>query len=826
MISKFLKLFFLVMSINNISYGQKFIDTTIHRIETNKSSWKYIQNEMNEYYRNNPDASGEKQWRRKEWFLEPRMYGDYTITEMYNTVEEEYSSLLRRLPKSRSTHGSWSFIGPESTQTKMKQGRVNRIDFHPSDPNTLYVSTPNGGLWESTNDGGSWNIISPNLPNLSIADIEIDHTNPNIIYALAGDGNPGNLFQIGHLQLGENSNNIYKTTNRGQSWTKMTYTTPPSGTHKLIMHPLNPLVQFALTQTGIYRTTDGWELPENRTNVLPGSTYWDLEFHPSNFQIVYASGPFKLKKSTNGGVSWDDMTDPNVLIIDDCQRMEIAVSPADPSSVFVLGGCFRGSRLFYSDNEGNAGSWEVKDSTFELIGGQFTYNIGLGVSPSDINIVYAGGIGSFISSTGGTPPWRLLRGVHTDIHDVQFRNGSVYAATDGGIHATNIGNYLFTDISDGLGITEIYRISGTPLDPEKYIIGSQDNGHHMRESNSTTFRNFSGADGMVSLIDHNNPNIIYYSGQYGGIHRSVDNGITSDGINPAGDAGAWVTPFIMDHLNPNILFLGKDSIHRTSNGGTNWDYIGSPTSQNLNVMAQAHNDREILFVSSKENLFRTANAFVFPGQATWESLNVPHSKFISDIIVHPLNDNIIFITYGSILTFGAPCQIYRGTYANGTMTWENYSGGLPRVPVSAVVYDRNSSNTNALYVGTDIGVFYNDDSLSDWIYYSNNMPAVLVTDLYINPTNNTISAGTYGRGLWRSPLYSSCVQNINLTNSLIPNKGLYHYSSSISIRSNISYGQDLGTEIHYKAGDYVDLLDGFYFGPNQFFEAKTGPCPD
>jgi hypothetical protein len=160
---------------------------------------------------------------------------------------------------------------------------------------------------------------------------------------------------------------------------------------------------------------------------------------------------------------------------------------------------------------------------------------------------------------------------------------------------------------------------------------------------------------------------------------------------------------------------------------------------------------------------------------------------------------------------------------NGGDTWTNLSGSLPNVPVNCIAFDNNAPVSDALYIGTDIGVFYMDLDLGDWIYFSNSMPVAVVNDLYINPTNSTITAGTYGRGMWRSSLYSGCAENITHTGSGLG--GVRYYSVNNQITSTAEFRQDIGTAIHYTAGQRVILNPGFFASTRAVFNAKIDDCP-
>jgi hypothetical protein len=114
---------------------------------------------------------------------------------------------------------------------------------------------------------------------------------------------------------------------------------------------------------------------------------------------------------------------------------------------------------------------------------------------------------------------------------------------------------------------------------------------------------------------------------------------------------------------------------------------------------------------------------------------------------------------------------------DGGLNWSNYSGALPNVPINCIVY-QNGTN-EGLYIGTDVGVFYTDGTMTDWITYQTGLPNVVVTELEISYNNNKLWAGTFGRGLWNTDLFVPLsVSDQEIYNQIIvspnPNDGLFN----------------------------------------------------
>ena len=109
--------------------------------------------------------------------------------------------------------------------------------------------------------------------------------------------------------------------------------------------------------------------------------------------------------------------------------------------------------------------------------------------------------------------------------------------------------------------------------------------------------------------------------------------------------------------------------------------------------------------------------------------------------------------------YSAGLKVYKST--NGGSTWTNISGTLPNLPANCLAY-ANGSN-GALYLGMDVGVYYIDNTLSDWVQFNTGLPNAEVFDLEIQYATSTIKAGTYGRGLWESPLFAGADSTLTVS---------------------------------------------------------------
>ena len=145
-------------------------------------------------------------------------------------------------------------------------------------------------------------------------------------------------------------------------------------------------------------------------------------------------------------------------------------------------------------------------------------------------------------------------------------------------------------------------------------------------------------------------------------------------------------------------------------------------------------------------MYRSDNVKDESVQWTGLSAFLNSGNTITAIEASPVDENTVYIAQQN--------RVFKSM--DKGFNWIEISGSLPNTNVNTIAYYRNS--LGGLYVGTDIGIFYRDDHMDDWILFSNGFPAAgTVTELEIyydpnGPEGDVIRAGTYGRGLWESPV--------------------------------------------------------------------------
>lgn len=704
-------------------------------------------------------------YKRWEWFTEPRVYpsGDITLP---STTHQRFQEYLMNTPaaqqqyyasvmRSASTTPAWSFVGPVGAPTFSGAGRINCVRFDGTNTNVIYAGAPAGGLWKTTNGGQSWTCLTDFQARIGCSDVAIDPTNPNILYLGTGDNDGGDTYSIGLL----------KSTDGGITWSSTGLTFAPSQTRRIarvLIDPTNTNIVYVAASNGIFKTTDAG------TTWLQVSQFGakDMEMKPGDPNTLYIAGT-RFYATYNGGANWTQVTTglPQASAV---ARMAIAVTPADPNMVYVLAGAagsngFEG--VYRSTNSGQ--SFTNRASSPNLLGwdpsggdtdGQAWYDLAIAASPVDPDVIYTGGVNIWRSDDGGIN-WNLnahwyggggVPYVHADIHDLVFvpgTSGTVYSGNDGGVFFTSNGGNSWDDLSANMGIAQIYRLGISASNSGTLITGHQDNGTNLK--NGSNYEQVLGGDGMDCFIDRTNNNVMYGELYYGDFFRSTNGGNNWSGItNGLTGTGGWVTPWIQDPVQPDVLYAGYSQVFKSNNRGSNWFQLGNMSNgSDLTDVKVAPSNTLYIYATNGNSIFRSIN-----GGQTWSNITgtlLTGGSSISRIIVDPHNEKRIWLTFSG---YNAAQKVVVSTDAGTTYT--NISNGLPNLPANCGVAVPNAGN-GLVFIGCDVGVYYRNDNTGTWMPYFTALPHAPVSDMEVFEPTQTLRISTYGRGVWECAIEGS-----------------------------------------------------------------------
>ena len=744
-------LFTLLVFCIGVTYGQLWVE----KMRDPNANFYNVQQEFNNYWANRPYEKGKgfKQYKRWEYLMEPRCYpsGDKKL------VSQTYDNFAQWQSANAAAHivppvvmtSTWTAVGPMGAPTGGNAGRINFVRFHPTNTNTMYVGAPDGGLWITTNGGTSWTTNTDLLSVIGCSDIAIDPTNTQTLYLATGDGDAGDSYSIG----------VLKSTDGGLTWntTGLTWTVNQGRTiSRLIIDPSNPQVLLAASSAGVWRTANGGTSWTQTSTTAVN----DIEFKPGASATVYATGTSFLK-STNNGVAFTTITSglPASTAVD---RMSVAVTAANSAYVYVLAGNasdagFNG--VYRSTNDGaafttmattpNLMGWS---NTGGDVGGQSWYDQGLAVSPTNATEVLVGGVNVWRSTNGGTS-WTIYGHwtgtsapyVHADIHALEYNSaGTIFAGCDGGIFKRT--STTWQDLSVGMNIAQPYRIGLSASNASLIISGHQDNGTNRYNGG---WAEVMGGDGMDCFIDRTNNNVMYGEQYNGSLNRSTNGGANWTAIiTGLTGTGAWMTPWHQDPTTANTIYVGYQQLFKSTNQGTNWAQVtGSMTGTSTIVeFAIAPSNNQVIYVIKGNVLYKTTN-----GGGTWTSITTglpTTSAQMTNLAVDPADPNNVWVTFSG---YSAANKVFVTT--NAGTSWTNISTGLPNLPCNTVCYTPGSTN-DGIYVGTDVGVYYRDNTTNAWSPYFTGLPNVKVTDLEIYAPTSKLRAATFGRGVWEVDLYN------------------------------------------------------------------------
>ncbi len=498
---------------------------------------------------------------------------------------------------------NWKELGPDNVG-----GRTRALLFDKNDPThmKMFAGSVSGGLWVTTTGGTSWKLVNDTLQNLAVTCItqaangDIYFGTGEGLYLLTGQGSGGLLGQ-----------GIWKSTDDGQTFTHLASTSPssPNNTsdtwaivNKLAADPVRPNRIYAAMARGFRLSDDGgmtWKNPKlNGSNLsLPLAMGTDVDVASDGSLILSidanpSSGVVAAYKSATGddGDYFKVSTGANGLPANGTSRMEFAIAPSDPNTIYCSAAKFPDNSLqgiYMSDNK--AGSWTLigpggssSVSGFQPLSnsvqGQGEYDNAIAVDPANSGRILVGGVELW--------SWTLSQGwiqigseqdypgnyfyVHADKHIILFHPSNkdiCYIGCDGGVFRSVNASQAYphwAPVNHGYNVMQCYSVAFASYG-NNVMAGMQDNGTQYIDGSGNTSMSAShilSGDGGYSEISMFNPNALFAGNPYGEIKRSSNNGNTfndyynilidkfdlSGASSPDGapDEGAsFVTPFVL-----------------------------------------------------------------------------------------------------------------------------------------------------------------------------------------------------------------------------------------------------------------------------------------
>ncbi|MES2702054.1 MAG: glycosyl hydrolase [Bacteroidota bacterium] len=676
-------------------------------------------------------------------------------------------------------------------------GRISAIEGVNADSKTLYVGTAGGGIWKSTNAGASFKPIFDKYC-MSIGALAIDQKNPSTVFVGTGESNMRNSVSIG--------DGLYKSGDAGDNWTKVGL---DSTEHisKIVIDPKNSSVIYAAApgplwsdskHRGLYKSTDGGDTWTKIFYINDKTGCADIAIDPTNPDVVYATmwefrrTPYSFSsggmnsgmyKSRDGGKTWKEIK--NGLPAKPFGRIALTLAPSSPKDMIAIVEA-KETGLYISADGGE--TWKSQSATVNVVSRPFYFSC-LVIDPKEPKRVYRPGFGFSYSDDGGysfTDASYDGGWVHSDHHALWINpnyTNQMYLGTDGGVYYSLDRGATWMFVYN-LPVGQFYHVAADNRTPYRMYGGLQDNGSWMAPSaapggvNNASWQSMYGGDGFWVQPDGVDSNIAYAESQGGNMSRVDLTTFKSIDIAPQQANGDekmrwnWNTPIVAGQANKANLYTGSQYLYKTTDQGRTWNRISGDLTTNdkkkqeqeksgglsadntsaenhctIFTIAESPLDENMVWVGTDDgNIQLTTD-----GGKTWTNVaknyiaaGIPAQTWVSSIEPSRFDKNTVYVTFDNHMYGDMKTYIARS--ADMGKTWSlfgstEFTGFAHKVKEDVV-------NKDLLFAGTERGMFATMDGGSTWFRMKNHIPDYsMVRDIAIQPKTNDLVIATHGRGI-------------------------------------------------------------------------------
>ncbi|MCB2221422.1 MAG: T9SS type A sorting domain-containing protein [Bacteroidetes bacterium] len=699
--------------------------------------------------------------------------------------------------------GYWSEIGPyTSSSSRTKDvGRLSCLTIDPENDSIVIAGSPNGGLYYTLDKGKTW--INGGLDRpFEEHGIKIFTPGISSIVVIHDQGKSFWIVSTGDKDHGfSRSRGVLRTSDYGKNWERIngsgTNTIPGNWYYlrRLVSHPQNKNVMFALSSRGLYRTDN--ILAEQASDIkwdkiLDSSDdndegLFDMEFSIGSADTIFLSKEYRASHkivgdeilwSIDGGESWEPLPGSNLIlpIGDDFNFFltNFEVSPAAPNELFlyIKGTTPTDSNYYYHHHlkyNIDQNQWSNLNSIpFTKGNGRNGY----AVSPVNPQLIYCATVPTFVSTDGGYN-WVIDNDTlledgspkdrpHSDIQDLKFNQSGteIWAASDGGPFMKRIGDSLWQNKTNNIGFAKILKFDQSELDPDYYLFGGWDVGTQLYYKKTGKWSQGAGGDGFGCAFDDRDGGVFYVAG-YSGDHN-IFSKFTSytDSVNYLfGDF--WSANIAVSQVDHKRVYISlKDNVTVTDDQGNYWysmvdinDLGLDPQNYIIYDVYVSDCNGQYVYLrvvninqGTHPQVYKTENARANVEQIRWENItpDPPLQNWLSDIAIDESNPERIWIVYNTL----KPQKIleYDGE------KWTNISGNLTDLNcgINAIAHLKGTSR--GLFAGTLYGIYYLENDSADWVLYKPGLPNNVPAGIKINYSSHSLLTGLDGRGLWETEL--------------------------------------------------------------------------
>lgn len=697
-------------------------------------------------------------------------------------------------------------------------GRVTAIDAVNSNPNIVFLGTASGGVWKTENAGASWTPVFDEQPILNIGSVAITQSNPSVVWAGTGEGNPRNSISLGE--------GIYKSLDGGKTW-KCMGLQKTRNIHRILIDPNNPDVVYAgvmgnpfieHAERGVYKTTDGGDTWKLILHTNDTSGVGDMIMDPSNPNKIFVNmyqhkrTPWSLKGGGSGsglyvtydaGKTFKKLGKDDGLPAGEYGRIGIGIARSNPNRVYALVEATKNG-LYMSDDGGL--KWELVNSDPAVVTNRAFYFQDISVDPQNENRLYNINQMVNVSDDAGKTFKSVLpySGIHPDHHAwwIHPTNANlIIDGNDGGIGISRDRGKTW-QFDEKLPLGQFYHVNVDNQLPYHVMGGLQDNGSWNGPAYvwiQTGIRNaywqgVSGGDGFDVVPDPEDPNWVYTMSQGGSVSRY--NMATGDQWSirpPKPDAKTrqrfnWNAAIAQDPFDKKTIYYGSQFVNKSTDKGASWTVISPDLTTNDSAkidqsknggisvdITGAENFCTVICIepSAKEKDIIWAGTddgnvqLTRDGGKTWTNFRgkipgFPTGAWIPQIRASRHNAAEALVVVNDYRRGDMKPYIFRTT--DFGKTWTRMIDEKKVVGYALTVL-QDPTEPNLIFVGTEQGLWISLDNGVSFQQFKNGYPSVSTYDFAIQEREADLVIATFGRALW-------ILDDIRPLRKLAANKGL------------------------------------------------------
>ena len=685
-----------------------------------------------------------------------------------NSSRSSYSGI--GILKSIDNGKTWRNVGLQDSH------HIGRILINPNNPEELtvgvvghlYSSNKERGVYKTLDGGKTWKQTLFVDAASGIIDLQHAPNNYNIMFAASWQRDR----KAWHFNGSGKGSAIYKSIDAGQTWEKVSTENSGfptgNGVGRIGLAMYDATTIYALHDNQFRRKketkkTDNHSLTKADFKTMSTESFLSLEdkklngFLKSNgFQEKYRAE--NVKQMVRSG---------NVKPADLAHYLEDANAMLFDTPVI-------GAEVYKSVDGGK--TWQkTHDDFLDDLYYSYGYYFGeIRVDLQDENGIYVLGVPILKSKDGGKTFTSISKeNVHAD-HQALWVNpeksGHLIDGNDGGLNLSYDDGETWEKLNVN-PVGQFYTINIDNQTPYNVYGGLQDNGvwvgaHNSvqnkawQQSGQNPWESLMGGDGMQIQIDKRNANLVYTGYQFGNYFRINRETKEQKYIQPKHTLGEnpyrfnWQTPILLSPHNQDILYLGGNKLMRSMNQGDDWKAIsqdltkggkkGNVAYGTLTTISESPFAFGLIYTGSDDGLVHITKS----AGASWQNISnsLPKDLWVSRVIASQHKKERVYVTLNGYRWDDFNAYVYVSEdYGN---TWKSISSNLAMSPVNVIKEDLE--NENILYLGTDNAAYVTFNKGEQWEAFSQNLPAVAVHDLVIQPETKDLLLATHGRSIYKT----------------------------------------------------------------------------